>query len=164
MILPTAMLNGMDLDPIKSLSAQDTELYNRASDLLRVRGLKGQHSVAAAVRTVAGSIYASLDLLSRKTAICGEPGAISAAHSAGDYNLESIIAVCFSHDHSRIISISPCGSCRELINYHQPDCRVLFEYDNVMVETKASELFRFPSIQSRALPSFRARETCEKGR
>jgi cytidine deaminase len=153
MILLTGTLNGMDLDPIRSLSVQDAELYNRASNLLRVRGLKGQHSVAAAVRTGAGNIYVSLDLLSRKSAICGEPGAISAAHSAGDYDLESIIAVCFSQDRSRIISISPCGSCRELINYHQPDCRVLFEYDDVMVETKASELFRFPSIQSRVLPS-----------
>jgi cytidine deaminase len=109
--------------------------------------VNGKHSVGAAVRTASGNIYLGLDLRSRKSAICAEPGAISAAHSAGDYQLESIIAVCVTRDGSVTVPISPCGACRELINFHQPECRIIFQYDGAIVVERAEELFRFPVIQ-----------------
>ena len=140
-------LSVMGLSSAGELPPEDMELYNCASTVLRKFGVEGRHSVGAAVRTRSGKLYAALDLRSRKSAICAEPGAISAAHSAGDYDIEAIIDVCRSRDGSRLIPISPCGSCRELIHYHQPECRVLFEYDGSVVNVKAAELFRFPLIQ-----------------
>ena len=138
----------MTSDATSLLTGPDAELYREADRLLRTRRVEGSHTVAAAVRTAAGNIYTALDLRSRKSAICGEPSAISAAHSAGDLELESIIAVCFNQDRSRTVPISPCGSCRELIHYHQPECRIIFQYDDTIVDVRAEELFRYPVIQT----------------
>jgi cytidine deaminase len=129
------------------MTGLDAELYRVADTLLRARRVEGRHTVAAAARTATGNIYAALDLRSRKSAVCGEPCAISAAHSAGDLELNSIVAVCFNRERSLTIPISPCGSCRELINYHQPGCRVIFQYDGAIVNVRAEELFRYPIIQ-----------------
>jgi cytidine deaminase len=127
------------------LNPDHAELFERASEVLSVRGQPGKNSVGAAVRTDKG-IYVGLDLMSRKSAICAEPGAISAAYSAGSYSIQSIIAVCLRTDVSRIVSISPCGACRELLNFHAPDCQVLFEYGGSWIEIKAGDLFRYPVI------------------
>ena len=56
------------------------------------------------------------------------------------------MAVCFRPDFSDIVSISPCGACRELINFHAPDCRVLFEYQGELVAATARQLFEYPAI------------------
>ena len=128
-----------------SLDSDDAALLEHAREVLSVHGRPGKNSVGAAVRTDKG-IYVGLDLLSRKSAICAEPGAISAAHSAGSYSLQSIIAVCMNTDLSRIVPISPCGACRELLNFHAPDCRVLFEYGGSWIDVTARDLFEYPVI------------------
>lgn len=130
---------------LSSLDPADVELFERARDVLHEKGRRGKNSVGAAVRTENG-IYASLDLMSRKSAICAEPGAISAAQSAGDYALKAIIAVCLRRDISQYLAISPCGACRELISFHAPDCRVIFEYEGSLVDVAAKDLFRYPVI------------------
>src|SRR6266849_6245882 len=129
--------------PIYPSNLADLELFERAREVLRVRGRSDKNSVGAAVRTDKG-IFIGLDLKSRKSAICAEPGAISAAYSAGGYLLESIIAVCKRDE--EIFAISPCGACRELLNFHAPDCRVVFGYEDSWVDLKAKELFRYPII------------------
>ena len=128
-----------------SLSPEDTELFNCARDVLHGSGREGRNSVGAAVRT-SGGIYVGLDLMSRKSPICAEPGAISAAQSAGSYTLEAIIAVCLRTDISEYLAISPCGACRELINFHAPNCRVIFEYEGSWINAPAKELFQYPMI------------------
>ena len=135
-------------DVTSILTGLDAQLYREADSLLRTRRVEGRHTVAAAVRTATGNIYTALDLRSRKTPICGEPCAISAAHSADDLQLEAIIAVCFNQDRTLTVPISPCGSCRELICYHQPECRVIFQYDGTIIDVRAEELFRFSIIQT----------------
>lgn len=130
---------------VSSLPTKDAELFECARGVLRDKGRHGKNSVGAAVRTSNG-IYIGLDLMSRKSAICAEPGAISAAQSAGNYELEAIIAVCFRGDISEYRAISPCGACRELMNFHAPECRVLFEYEKSWVDITAKELFRYPVI------------------
>jgi cytidine deaminase len=123
----------------------DMELFERASDVLNRCGKPDKNSVGSAVRTDKG-IFTGLDLKSRKTPICAEPCAISAAYSGGAVNLESIIAVCMRGDASNIVAISPCGACRELINFHAPDCRVLFQYEKSWIDVQARQLFRYPII------------------
>lgn len=132
-------------DPLSLLPDDDAELFNYASRILRDKGRPGKNSVAAAVRS-GRSIHVGLDLVSRKSSVCAEPAAISAAHTAGDYAIDTIVAVCFRGDISAIVSISPCGACRELISFHAPECRVLFEYEGRLVGTKAKDLFQYPVI------------------
>lgn len=132
-------------DPLAALSPADRELVGHAVDLLRTRGRAGYHSVAAAVRA-GDRLFAGLDLASRKSSVCAEPAAISAAHSAGSYALDAIVAVCLREDISSFASISPCGACRELISYQAPDCRVLFEYEGSLIDERARDLFRYPLI------------------
>lgn len=128
-----------------SLPAADRELFLRAREVLQASGRPGQNSVAAAVRA-GTSTYVGLDLRSRKSSVCAEPAAISAAHTAGDYDLKAIVAVCFRPDISDFVSISPCGACRELIHFHAPECRVLFEYQGALVDATARDLFEYPAI------------------
>ncbi len=139
--------------PIYPSNPADLELFERAREVLRVRGRSDKNSVGAAVRTDKG-IFIGLDLKSRKSAICAEPGVISAAYSAGGYLLESIIAVCKRDED--IFAISPCGACRELLNFHAPECRVVFGYEDSWVDLRAKELFRYPIIFG--LTTHRSRE------
>jgi len=134
--------NGSPLYPANQL---DIELFEKARDVLNRYGRLDKNSVGAAVRTDKG-IFIGLDLKSRMTPICAEPGAISAAYSGGAVNLESIVAVCMRGGASNIVAISPCGACRELINFHAPDCRVLFQYEEAWIDVQARELFKYPVI------------------
>ncbi len=134
--------NGSPLYPADQL---DIELFEKARDVLNRYGRLDKNSVGAAVRTEKG-IFIGLDLKSRMTPICAEPGAISAAYSGGAVNLESIVAVCMRGSASNIVAISPCGACRELINFHAPDCRVLFQYEETWIDAQARELFKYPVI------------------
>lgn len=127
------------------VNQRDMELFGRACDVLRLHGRPDKNSVGAAVRTEKG-IFVGLDLKSRKTPICAEPGAISAAYISGAEELESIVAVCMRGNPENILAISPCGACRELINFHFPSCRVLFQYENSWVDVQARELFKYPVI------------------
>lgn len=137
--------------PLYPANQLDMELFERARDVLHRYGRPGKNSVGAAVRTEKG-IFTGLDLKSRKTPICAEPCAISAAYSSGAVDLESIIAVCMRENASDILAISPCGACRELVNFHAPDCRVLFQYEKSWVDVQARQLFRYPIIFG--LPNF----------
>ena len=141
--------------PIYPSNPADLELFESAREVLRVRGRSDKNSVGAAVRTDKG-IFIGLDLRSRKSAICAEPGAISAAYSAGGFLLESIVAVCRRGD-EEIVAISPCGACRELLNFHAPDCRALFQYEDSWVDLEARELFRYPIIFGLTMEHARSR-------
>jgi cytidine deaminase len=132
-------------DLVGSLPPADRELFRRAREVLQGQGRPGRNSVAAAVRA-GDSTYVGLDLISRKSSVCAEPAAISAAQAAGDYDLVAIVAVCFRPDAEKFVAISPCGACRELMNFHAPGCRVLFEYQGAPVAVTASDLFGYPAI------------------
>lgn len=124
----------------------DHEMMGEASRLLLARRRAGFHSVAAVALASSGHRYASVDLRSRKSGVCAEPGAIAAAHSAGDYDVRRIAAVVLvDGDHGTGL-ISPCGACRELIHYQAPDCEILFDDAGQRFRVKAKDLFPFSSI------------------
>jgi cytidine deaminase len=124
----------------------DHELMEEAHNLLVSRRRAGFHSVAAVALASSGRRYTSLDLRSRKNAVCAEPGAIAAAHSVGDYDIRRIAAVVLVGPDGRTGLISPCGSCRELINYQNPDCGILFDIGGRMARIRSRDLFPFGSI------------------
>ncbi|MGV9451570.1 cytidine deaminase family protein [Streptomyces sp. NPDC003635] len=128
----------------------DHELMEQATSLLLSRRRTGFHSVAAVALASSGRRYASLDLRSRKNAVCAEPGAIAAAHSVGDYDVRRLAAVVLVGPDGRTGLISPCGSCRELINYQNPDCEILFDVGGQPARITARDLFPFAGIAGQA--------------
>lgn len=76
----------------RALRAKDRELIDAAREALR-RGFRDhRHSVAAAVRTRSGRIYLGL-CVEGIHGPCAEPVAIGAAITAGDSQIESMVAV-----------------------------------------------------------------------
>lgn len=124
----------------------DQELMGEASHLLVTRRRAGFHSVASVVLASSGNRYASVDLRSRKNAVCAEPGAIASAHSAGDYDIRRVVGVVLVGDENKTDLISPCGACRELINYQAPDCEILLSDGKQYFRVRARDLFLFPGI------------------
>lgn len=76
-------------------------------------------AVGAAVRTRSGSIYtgANLENAAYGLGMCAEVAAITAANSAGDYNLEAIavVGLKFSEPSDASLVVTPCGRCRQLL-------------------------------------------------
>jgi cytidine deaminase len=91
-------------------------------------------AVGAAVRTKIGGVYygANMENASIGVTICAEVSALTAANSAGDFELETIAIVGHKFtspaDSSQVFS--PCGRCRQLIQeagqIARTDVRVLF--------------------------------------
>lgn len=124
----------------------DQKLIQDATNLLIQRGRSGFHSTGAAVWSGSGEQFVSLDLRSRKSAVCAEPGAFAAAHSAGIYDIERVVAICHVVENSKYQVISPCGSCRELIHYHCPEAQVIVEYQHGLYRVDVKRLFLFAEI------------------
>jgi cytidine deaminase len=93
-----------------------------AADLLRRRYDRKRHTVAAAVRTRSGRIFRGVNLEGIHTP-CAEPVAIGAALTAGDPDLEVMVAVCRQGRTYPVLA--PCGTCRQLLFDYAPRAHVL---------------------------------------
>lgn len=134
------------------LDATDRAMLSAASDLLRLRRRAGYHSVAAAVLTSSGRTFLGLDLRSRKSPVCAEPCALSAAHSVGEFDVVRVAAVVLVApvEDGRTGVISPCGQCRELLHYQAPGCTVLVQDgDDDVRRLPITELFRYSAVPER---------------
>lgn len=111
------------------MTRADEELIERARAIIAKRFKEGFHHVGAALRTRSGSVFAAvhLDAYVGRIAVCAEAAAIGVAASAGDTDIDTIVAV---DRHGRVLS--PCGMCRELIMDYSPDCRVILREDAVV--------------------------------
>jgi len=111
----------------RSLNRSDRELIRAAQDALR-RGYDAQHhGVAAAVRTRSGAVFLGLNLDGIHTP-CAEPVAIGAAVTAGDRDIESMVAVCRRGREFPVLS--PCGTCRQLLFDYAPKATVIVRFPN----------------------------------
>ena len=103
-------------------AAGDGELVYQAARLLRLRYDRWRHGVAAAVRTASGRVYLGVNL-DGIHAPCAEPVAIGAALTAGDRELEAMVAV--GRRGARYPILPPCGTCRQLLFDYAPEAYVL---------------------------------------
>ena len=80
----------------------------------------------SALKTVSGNIFVGVHVEAGngRITLCAEAVAIGAAATAGDTEIETIIAVTESGD-----IVPPCGMCRELISDYSPDAMVILEQD-----------------------------------
>lgn len=133
----------MDLHP---LTEADRDLIGAAREALASCYDPGKHSVGAAVRTTAGSMFSGVDLATAVDThrIHAEPVAIGQAVLAGEETLEASVAVSSAEAFEAIHAghsgglpaseadeefqvISACGGCRELLRgYGDPDELMIF--------------------------------------
>ena len=89
----------------------------RAVDALRRRYDAERHTVGAAVRTRDGSVYVGVNLEGIHSP-CAEPVAVGAALTAGNAEIEAMVAVCRLG--RRYPILNPCGTCRQMLLDYAP--------------------------------------------
>jgi len=104
----------------RDISAADLELCRAALSVSRnAYAPYSGFAVGSAVRTKNGKVYsgANLENASYGLGICAEVAAISAANSAGDYDIEAIAlsGLTFWPEPRMDMVATPCGRCRQKI-------------------------------------------------
>lgn len=119
------------------LTTQDKALVSLARELIQKRFKEGRHHIAAALRTKSGNIYTGVHVEAYvgRITVCGEAVAIGAAATAGDTDIETIVAVNEQGD-----VVSPCGMCREMILDYGPAARVIVAVGGALTATPAQAL------------------------
>ena len=126
------------------INDDDRELVQIATTLLRDRYTLGEHHVAAALRCQDGSVYTGLHVGSRRINICAEAVALGAAMADGHTSFQTCAAVIKMTADQEPSVTSPCGVCRELLNYYQPELPVLAVDRAHVVKTPVSDLLPAP--------------------
>jgi cytidine deaminase len=133
-----------DLMRTLGITTADEELVDIASQLLLERFSEGRHHVAAALRLPDGSVVTGVHIGSRRIDICAEQIALGVVLSTGRPVPIACASVIMMHVDDIPIVTSPCGVCRELLNYYNPDLTVLVDDAGKIVKTSMSELLPAP--------------------
>lgn len=117
--MTTAKLAGRP-SALTNLNASDRYLAEAAAAAARnAYAPYSRFSVGSAVRTKSGRVYSGTNLenASYGVGMCAEVAAITAANSAGDFNIEAIAVVGYSTEDNKRDSavVTPCGRCRQII-------------------------------------------------
>jgi len=98
------------------------ELLEAARAVIKQRFVEGRHHIGAALRTRPGNVFTGVHLEAYigRVAVCAEAIALGAAATAGDTEIDTIVAV---NELGAIVS--PCGICRELISDYSPVAKVI---------------------------------------
>lgn len=151
----------MESDKIDKHESKLADLYD--ADRLLVETAQGVarnayapysgFAVGAAVRTKTGKIYtgANLENAAYGVTMCGEVSALTAASSAGDFDVEAIavVGLKFTEPQAGALIVTPCGRCRQLIceasQISQVDVRVFCCNGDLsrILEVGISELLPF---------------------
>jgi len=111
----------------RTLRSEDRALIAAAQETLRRGYDRRHHTVGAAVRTRSGAIYRGLNIEGIHTP-CAEPVALGAALTAGDREIETMVAVCRWGREYPVLS--PCGNCRQMLFGYAPNAFVLVRLAN----------------------------------
>jgi cytidine deaminase len=125
-----------DIDP------RDRELIAAATDVIRKNFREGRHSVGAAVRCSSGKTYVGVNIDSCGYGPCAEPIAVGAAISAGETQIQSIVAVEGRSGEYHVLS--PCGNCRQLLLDYAPEALVIVSHDGKVAKMRARDLLPAP--------------------
>ena len=116
----------MRVVPEARLKPCDRALIAAAREIIRRRFCRDKHHVGAALRTKSGRVFTGvhLDTYVGRVAICAEAVALGAAATAGDSEIEVIVAVRYTGQ-----VVSPCGMCREMVADFASAARVIVPVD-----------------------------------
>ena len=112
---------------MNDLCEKDLQLIEAARSIIALRSKPEAHEVGAALRTRSGKVFSAVNVKANvgRVSICAEAVAIGMAASAGDTDIEGIVAV---DQKGRVIS--PCGMCREMISDYSPQAEVIVSADD----------------------------------
>ena len=113
------------------LNDLDRELIAAAEETLQRCYHPERHTVAASARSRTGKIYSGINIEACAYGPCAEPIALGTAFTAGDRNIETIVAIHRVGDEFQVLS--PCGNCRQLLYDYLPDVWVIY-IDNGRVD------------------------------
>jgi cytidine deaminase len=115
----------------------DLQLIERAASIIALRSKPEFHEVGAALRTRSGKIFSAVNVKANvgRVSVCAEAVAIGMAASAGDTDIERIVAV----DKNGTV-ISPCGMCREMISDYAPAATIIVPGDDGLEVLRVTEL------------------------
>ena len=117
-----------------SLSVQDYELLSDAKRTQEEYFVPGKHRTSAGLLTTSGEVYTAINFVTsaNNAAIHCEPLVVSQAVQNKDTNYESIVAVTYpnSNPENNIEILSPCGTCRELLNEFCGDINVILQNED----------------------------------
>ena len=116
----------------------EQKLVAKARALAKEKYVPNRHAMFSALITKTGNIFlgAHVEASNGRVTICAEGVAIGAAATAGDTEIEQIVAVTESGD-----VVPPCGMCRMLISDYGPDADVLMESNGEIERVPISALF-----------------------
>lgn len=119
------------------LNRTDLQLIESATSIIALRSKPELHEVGAALRTRSGKIFSAVNVKANvgRVSVCAEAVAIGMAASAGDTDIEKIVAV----DKNGTV-ISPCGMCREMISDYASEASVIAPGDDGLEIFKVAEL------------------------
>jgi cytidine deaminase len=122
---------------MNNVDTADLQLIDVAKSIIALRSKPEFHEVGAALRTRSGKIFSAVNVKANvgRVSVCAEAVAIGMAASAGDTDIERIVAV----DYNGKV-ISPCGMCREMISDYAPEAHVIVPGDDGLEVLKVAEL------------------------
>ncbi len=105
------------------VTACDKELIKLAMEALERNFDEGvyNHTVGCALRCKNGNVYTGVNCDGIHGS-CAEFIAIGAAITAGERELDAIVAV---HEKARNFLLPPCGNCRQMLLEYCPDIKVI---------------------------------------
>ncbi len=98
------------VETMNELSPEDQSLVEEAQAIIRKRFKEGAHHIGSALRTKSGRVFVGVNLEAYigRVAVCAEAIAIGHAATAGNTDIDTIVAVT---EDGRVVP--PCGICRE---------------------------------------------------
>ena len=120
----------------------DRELISQALMVLEKNFDDGvyNHTVGCALLTRGGRIYTGVNCDGIHGS-CAEYITVGAAISAGERELDTIVAV---HDKAHNFVLSPCGNCRQMLFEYCPDIKVILNDDEGnLIKVAARDLLPF---------------------
>lgn len=132
---------------LKDLTRRDGKLVEEAQAIIKKRKSK-RSSVGAALVTTRGKMFSGVNIdieASAPCSICAEYSAIAAMVTAGEYEIDTIVAVSEHKDGPRIIP--PCGKCRQFISEFG-DPYVIVAKRSGLKKVKLSELYPLPVVSN----------------
>ncbi len=125
------------VETMNELSPEDQSLVEEAQAIIRKRFKEGAHHIGSALRTKSGNVFVGVHVEGTigRVAVCAEAIAIGHAATAGDTDIDTIVAVT---EEGRVVPA--CGICRELISDYSPEANIIIEKDKELQAAPVSEL------------------------
>jgi cytidine deaminase len=131
----------------------DLELVEAAKRALRKGFVAGRHHVAAALLLSDGTVVTGLHLGSRRVNICAEQVALGIVVSQGLARPVACASVIKMTEGSEPEPTSPCGVCREVLGFFEPDLSVVLPNGDELVRARFGDLLPAPWLLPGEIPS-----------